>query len=58
MCRVAIFNLQISVNPVLAETEIRALCKEKNQLVMKSIVDGEIAKNGVTAPNDGSTEWV
>jgi hypothetical protein len=46
------------MNPVLAETEIRVLCKEKHQLVMKSIVDGEIAKNGVTAPNDDSTERV
>jgi hypothetical protein len=46
------------MKPVLAETEIQVLRKEKHQLVMKFIVDGEIAKNGVTAPNDDSTEWV
>ncbi len=46
------------MNPVLAQTEIRALCKENDQIVMKSIGDGEIAKNGVTAPDDDSTEQV
>ena len=25
---------------------------------MKSIIDGEIAKNGATSPDDDSTEWV
>jgi hypothetical protein len=49
---------KISMKPSLVETEMHALLKEKHQLVIKSIVDGEIAKNGVTAPNNDSTEWV